>query len=81
MKLFERYILINPEKYKASWKQSMATGKFFFEVSVYAETEKELLESSKNVLQGLIKIANEMNKEENKKRVVKEKKPEVKGLE
>lgn len=80
-RMFEKYILVNPEKYKASFKQSMSTGKIFFDFSVNANSKKELFNETKDVLEGLTKIANDFNKEEERKQRKQEKKPEVKGLE
>lgn len=65
--MFEKYILVNPEKYKASFKQSMATGKIFFDFSVNAGSKKELFSETEDVLKGLTEIANEFNKGEAKK--------------
>ena len=65
--MFEKYILVNPEKYKASFKQSMGTGKIFFDFSVNAGSKKELFAETEDVLKGLTKIANEFNKGEAKK--------------
>lgn len=57
----KKYILVNPEKYNASFKQSMTTGKIFFEFTVKAQCERELFQTAKRVLEGLTKIANEYN--------------------
>lgn len=77
--MFEKYILVNPDRYKASFKQSMSTGKIFFDFSVNASNKKELFNETEDVLEGLTKIANKFNQEEIQ-RQKKEKKPEVKGL-
>ena len=80
-RMFEKYILVNPERYKASFKQSMSTGKIFFDFSVSANNKRELFAETEDVLQGLTKIANQFNKEEEQKQKKQSKKPEVKGLE
>jgi len=54
--MFEKYILVNPERYKASFKQSMSTGKIFFDFSVNASSKKELFNETKDVLEGLTKM-------------------------
>ena len=65
--MFEKYILVNPERYNAGFKQSMSTGKIFFEFNVKASSKKELFDESKAILIGLTKICNDYNKENGKK--------------
>ena len=65
--MLDKYILVNPEKYNASFKQSMSTGKFFFEFSIKASSKKELFDEIEEIIQGLTKIANKYNKEQKKK--------------
>jgi len=79
--MFEKYILVNPERYKASFKQSMSTGKLFFDFSVSANNKRELFNETEDVLKGLTKIANEFNREAEQRQKKENKKPEVKGLE
>ena len=59
--MLDKYILVNPEKYNASFKQSMSTGKFFFEFSIKASSKKELFDEIEEIIQGLTKIANKYN--------------------
>jgi len=75
--MFEKYILVNPEKYNAGFKQSMSTGKLFFEFNVKASSKKELFDESKEIIQGLTKIANEFNKEIEKTQKKQTKKEEI----
>jgi len=83
IEMFEKYILVNPERYKASFKQSMSTGKVFFEFSVNAGSKKELFNETEEVLNGLTRIANNFNNiiEKKQRHDQSEKKPEIKGLE
>lgn len=78
--MLDKYILVNPERYNAGFKQSMSTGKIFFEFNVKAGTKKELFTESESIIKGLIKIANEFNKAIIAKQAT-GKKPSVKGLE
>ena len=71
--MLDKYILVNPERYNAGFKQSMSTGKIFFEFNVKAGTKKELFQESEDILRGLTCIANEYNKDmEKQNRKVKE---------
>lgn len=80
-----KYIYLNEEKYKASYKQSMSTGMIFFEVNVTAGTQEELKNESEQALTICIDTCNLFNKQQTKKEKSphipkEEKKPEVKGL-
>ena len=77
--MFEKYILVNPERYKASFDQSKTTGKIFFSFSVSAGNKRELFKESKEILEGLTKIANDFNKEMTETRTT-TKTPAVKGV-
>lgn len=61
--MLDKYILVNPERYNAGFKQSMSTGKIFFDFNVKAGSKKELFKESHDILIGLTKIANDYNKE------------------
>lgn len=61
--MFEKYILVNPERYKASIDQQKSSGKIFFNFSVNAGSKKELFRETEEILQGLTKIANAYNKD------------------
>ena len=81
-----KYIYLNEEKYKASYKQSMSTGMIFFEVNVTAGTQEELRNESEQALTICIETCNMFNKQQTKKEKATpipkvEKKPEIKGLE
>ena len=76
--MFEKYILLNPDKYKASFEQQKSSGKLFFNFSVNAGSRKELFYETEEVLKGLTKIANDYNKETGKSN--KDKKPPVKDI-
>ena len=78
--MLDKYILVNPERYNAGFKQSMSTGKIFFDFNVKAGSKKELFNETKAILVGLTKIANDFNKNMEKTTIKKESKPSVKGL-
>lgn len=79
--MLDRYILVNPERYNAGFKQSMSSGKIFFEFSVKAGTKKELFKESEEILIGLTNIANTFNKEVEKEHKKQSSNKGVKGLE
>ena len=82
--MLDKYILVNPERYNASCKHSMSTGKMFFDFNVKAGSKKELFTETKDILEGLTRIANDFNKNMEKKTItpkIDTKKPLVKGLE
>ena len=62
--MFEKYILIDNDKYKATVSQSKTTGMWFGEASVKAGSRKELRSELEGVLSDLTKVMNGFNKKE-----------------
>ena len=67
--MFEKYILIDNDKYKATVSQSKTTGMWFGEASVKAGSRKELKSELEGVLSDLTKVMNGFNKQNKKEKV------------
>ena len=62
--MFEKYILIDNDKYKATVSQSKTTGMWFGEASVKAGSRKELRSELEGVITDMTGVMNKFNKKE-----------------